>query len=229
MEALLERLAETVSANAWLAPVSALFAGVLASLMPCSLPSIPLIIAYVGGTAERNGRKALLLSLVFALGSAVSFVIMALIAVSAGKLLGIYSRGWLIFLALLMFAMAFQTWGIANFIPSLNLISKSRLTGCAGAFAAGILAGIFSSPCSTPVLIALLSVIAAEGSIVRGTVLMLFYALGHGFLAVLAGTSLGFVQKLSASSRYETFSKLFSCAAGFVILITGIYILYLAF
>ncbi len=229
MEALLERMAETAVQNVWFAPLLALLAGVLSSLMPCSLPTVPLVIAYVGGSAEKDGKKAFFYSLAFAAGSAVSFVCLALIAVTAGRLIGIYSRGWLIFLACLMFAMALQTWEIVNFIPSSNLLSKNRFTGFAGTIAAGILAGIFSSPCSTPVLIALLSVIAAEESIIRGTVLMLFYALGHGFLAVIAGSSVGFVQKLSESRQYERLSAVLKYTMGMVILLTGIYMLYLAF
>ncbi len=229
MEALLERLAEAAVQSVWFAPLLVLLAGMLASLMPCSLPTVPLVIAYVGGSAEKDGKKAFFYSLAFAAGSAVSFVCLALIAVTAGRLLGIYSRAWLIFLACLMFAMAFQVWEIVNFIPSSNLLSKNSFTGFAGAFAAGLLAGIFSSPCSTPVLIALLSVIAAKESIVRGTALMLCYSLGHGFLAVVAGSSVGFVQKLSESRRYGTFSAVLKYAMGTVILLTGIYMLYLAF
>jgi len=48
-------------------------------------------------------------------------------------------------------------------IPSANLLSKSRLFGSLRAFFAGILAGIFASPCSTPVLIALLGMVAGNG------------------------------------------------------------------
>jgi thiol:disulfide interchange protein len=63
-----------------------------------------------------------------------------------------------------MILMALQTWGIFEIIPSSYLISKNTKKGFAGAFITGILGGIFSSPCSTPVLIALLAIVAGKGS-----------------------------------------------------------------
>lgn len=228
MEALLESFAQSITENGWLTPLLSLLAGVIASFMPCSLSAVPLVIAYVGGAAEKNGKRAFFYSLMFALGTAVTFVSMAVIAVYAGRMLGFYWRPWLFFLAFLMFAMALQMWEVINFVPALNLIGKSRTRGAAGAFLAGVLAGIFSSPCSTPVLIALLSVIAAKESLVWGVVLMLFYALGYSCLALIAGTSVGFVQKLNASERYAFVAKTVKIVTGTLILLIGVYMIYLA-
>ena len=100
--------------------------------------------------------------------------------------------------------MALQTWEIFNFIPSVNLISKNKRRGFFGAFLAGILGGIFSSPCSTPVLIALLAIVAGEGNLLWGILLMLLYSVGHSALVMVAGTSIGFVQKINASGNYKT-------------------------
>lgn len=228
METLLETFAQNITANIWLAPLLALLAGMLASFMPCSLSAIPLIIAYVGGAAEKNGKKAFLYSLMFAAGTAATFVTMAVVAVVAGRMLGTYSRPWLIFLGILMIAMAFQMWEVVHFVPALNFVSKSKTRGMAGAFVAGVLGGIFSSPCSTPVLIALLSIIAVRENMLRGVVLMLFYALGYSCLALIAGTSVGFVQKLDEDKRYGAFSKIAKAVTGTVILLIGLYMLYLA-
>lgn len=228
MEALIENFADNIASGGIVAPLLALAAGVAASFMPCSLSSIPLVIAYIGGSGEKSGKRAFGYSLCFAAGNAVTFVAMAVIAVFAGRMLGVYSRAWIIFLALLMFAMALQTWGLVNVIPSLTLFSKSSKRGAAGAFIAGILSGIFSSPCSTPMLIALLSIIAARENLTLGIVLMLFYALGYSCLAVIAGTSVGFVQKLNESRGYETASKVLKAVTGTVIMLIGAYMLYLA-
>ena len=46
------QIAETIRNNMWLAPLLALLAGVLTSITPCSLSSVPLIIGYVGGVGE---------------------------------------------------------------------------------------------------------------------------------------------------------------------------------
>ena len=229
IDAWLSEIAKGISSNMWFAPILALVAGILTSVTPCSLSSVPLIIGYVGGVGERNTKKAFLYSAVFSLGTAVTFVTMGIIAISAGKLMGTSSPVWYMILGALMVLMALQTWEIFNFIPSTNLLSKSRKRGFIGAFIAGILGGVFSSPCSTPVLIALLAIIAGEGNILWGILLMLLYSIGHSALVMVAGTSVGFVQKINNSERYKTAAKVLKIVMGTAILLIGLYMFWLAF
>lgn len=225
----LNQIAEIIGSNLWLAPLLALIAGVLTSVTPCALSSIPLIIGYVGGVGEKNTKKAFAYSAVFSVGTAVTFVALGIIATSAGKLMGTSSPVWYMVLGVLMVLMALQTWEIFNFIPSVNLISKSKKKGFAGAFLAGILGGVFSSPCSTPVLIALLAIVAGEGNLLWGILLMLLYSIGHSALVMVAGTSVGFVQKINSSEKYKTAATVLKMAMGAAILLIGLYMFWLAF
>ena len=224
----LTQIAEVIGENMWLAPVLALIAGLLTSFTPCSLSGIPLIIGYVGGTGEKNTKKAFLYSLTFSLGTAITFVALGVIATSAGKLMGTSSQLWYLILGLLMVLMSLQTWGIFNFIPSVNLISKNKKRGFIGAFIAGVLGGIFSSPCSTPVLIALLAMIAGQDNMVLGILLMLLYSVGHSTLVIVAGTSVGFVQKLNGNEKYQRAGTILKILMGIVILLVGLYMFWLA-
>lgn len=225
----LNQIADIISENIWLAPVLALVAGILTSFTPCSLSSIPLIIGYVGGTGEKNTRKAFLYSLTFAVGTAITFVTLGIISTSAGKLMGTTSSVWYIILGVLMVLMSLQTWEIFNFIPSINLISKSKKKGFIGAFLAGILGGIFSSPCSTPVLIALLAVIAGNRSLPWGILLMILYSIGHSTLVIAAGTSIGFVQKINSDNKCQKVGIILKIIMGGAILLIGLYMFWLAF
>ena len=225
----LTQIARIIQSNTWLAPFLALLAGVLTSITPCSLSSIPLIIGYVGGTGERNTKKAFAYSAVFAVGTAVTFVVLGIIATSTGKLMGTSSPVLYMILGVLMVLMALQTWEIFNFIPSVNLLSKNKRRGFAGAFLAGILSGIFSSPCSTPVLIALLAIVAGEGNLLWGILLMLLYSIGHSTLVMVAGTSVGFVQKIKSSQRYGKVATVIKILMGSAILFIGLYMFWLAF
>lgn len=225
----LEQLSSLIQSSLWLAPLLALLAGILTSFTPCSLSSIPLVIGYVGGTGQKDTKKAFKLSLTFALGSAVTFTILGVIASIAGKLMGTNASWWYIILGVLMVLMALQTWGIFEIIPSSYLISKSTKKGYVGAFIAGILGGVFSSPCSTPVLIALLAIVAGKGNIVWGILLLLIYAIGHGILAIVAGTSVGLVQKLTTNKKYGKFSIILKVIMGTIIILIGFYMFYLGF
>ena len=87
----------------------ALLAGIITSVTPCALSSVPLVIGYVGGTGQKDAKKAFKLSLTFALGTAVTFTTFGMIASSAGKLIGTSNSWWYIFLGIIMVLMALQT------------------------------------------------------------------------------------------------------------------------
>ncbi len=229
MDALLEYLSQLMLNSSWFAPLLALIAGVLTSFTPCALSSVPLVVGYVGGAGGNSTKKAFTLSLTFALGSAVTFTVLGVIATMAGTLMGSYASWWYIILGVLMMLMALQTWGIYEIIPSSYLVSKNTKKGYLGALIAGILGGIFSSPCATPILIALLAVVAGNGSLVWGIVLLLFYSIGHGVLAVICGTSIGFVEKLSHNEKYKKVSTVLKIVMGVLMVAIGAYMFYLAF
>lgn len=229
MTEILQSISLLIENNVWLAPFLAFAAGALTSLTPCSVSSVPLVIGYVGGTAGSDTRKAFRLSLVFVLGSALTFTALGTVASTAGMFFMGASSWWYLILGSLMVLMALQTWGIFEIIPSSYLMSKNRKKGYLGAFIAGILGGIFSSPCSTPVLIALLAIVAGKGSIIWGASLLILYSVGHGLLALAAGTSFSFVQKLSENIEESRAGSVIKLALGAIILLAGLYMLYLGF
>ena len=224
----LETLSNLILGNIWLAPLLAFIAGILTSVTPCALSSVPLVIGYVGGTGNRDPKKAFRLSLVFALGMGSD---LHSARYRLHPFLGNWSdspvKWWYIVLGVLMLLMALQTWEIYNFIPSAYLTGKVNRKGYLGALIAGILGGVFSSPCSTPVLVVLLGLVAASGSIAWGILLLLFYSAGHSVLVVLAGTSIGLARKITASGKYGAFSKVLKWGMGFGILLIGFYMFYL--
>lgn len=225
----LEQIAATINSNLWLAPLLALLAGVLTSVTPCSLSNVPLIIGFVGGIGEKNTKKAFAYSATFALGTAVTFITLGIIASSLTILMARYMKIWYILLGVLMLLMALQIWEIFNFIPSVNLVGKNKKRGFVGAFLAGILGGIFSSPCSTPVLIALLAIVSGRGNLLWGMLLMLLYSVGHSALVMVAGTSMSFVRRINESERYGRFASVLKIVMGIAILIVGLYMFWLAF
>lgn len=226
---LLEQLSILITSNYWLAPMLALLAGILTSITPCALSSVPLVIGYVGSTGRNNTKKSFKLSIIFALGMSVTFTSLGVAASLLGMIMGTSSKWWYIVLGVLMVMMALQTWEIYNFIPSSYLMSKTTKKGYIGAFIAGILGGIFSSPCATPVLIVLLGIVARNGNIVWGSLLLLLYSIGHSILVLAAGTSMGFVKNIVSGGKYGIFSKALKYSLGGIILLIAFYMFYLGF
>jgi cytochrome c-type biogenesis protein len=225
----LEALSIVIQNNIWLAPLVALVAGVLTSVMPCALSSVPLVIGYVGGTGSNNTKRAFQLSLTFAFGMAVTFTTLGVIASMLGKLMGTTSPWWYLALGVLMLLMALQIFEVYNFIPATHLIARSTKRGFIGALIAGVLGGVFSSPCATPVLVVLLGIVARSGNLAWGVLLLLLYSVGHSVLVLVAGTSVGFVQKLTVSNRYGTISNYLKYSMGTVLLLISFYMFYLGF
>lgn len=225
----LEILSTLISNSIWLSPLLALLAGILTSVTPCALSSVPLVIGYVGGISNSDTKRAFRLSLTFALGMAVTFTILGTVASLLGKLMGTSSKLWYIALGILMLLMAFQTWEIYNFIPSTYLTGKNTKKGYLGALFAGILGGLFSSPCATPVLIVLLGIVARSGNVAWGVLLLLLYSVGHSVIVLIAGTSISFVRKVTSNEKYGIFSKILKYIMGGVILLIAFYMFYLGF
>jgi len=225
----LENLSSSITANIWLAPLLSLLAGILTSFTPCSLSSVPLVIGFVGGTNNKDIKKAFRLSLTFASGSAITFTVLGVMASLLGKLMMGVGSWWFIILGVLMLLMALQTWEIYNFISSSFAIAKNTKKGYIGAFFAGILGGFFSSPCATPVLIVLLATVAKEGNLLWGAFLLLIYSIGHSALVLVAGTSIGFVQKITASKKYGKLSFIIKIIMGIFIMLIALYMFYLGF
>lgn len=226
----LQNLSAMMATHLWLAPLLALLAGMLTSFTPCSLSSVPLVIAYVGGASRNNPPKAFRLSLVFALGMALTFTTLGVLAALLGRLLNFGTASWwYLVLGALMVAMALQTWGVITIIPASYAQSHNTKRGYVGALVTGVLGGLFSSPCATPVLIALLAMVARSANPVWGITLLLLYSVGHSVLVIIAGTFMGLTGKLSKSTRYGLLAKVVNIILGTGILLAGLYLLYLGF
>lgn len=228
IEIWLEDLSIAISNNYWGAPIIALIAGILTSVTPCSLSTIPLVIGYVGGTST-NAKKSFKLSVAFAFGSAITFTILGIIAALLGGLIGNANKWWYIILGILMILMALQILEIYEFIPSTYLTSKNTKKGYIGAIASGVLAGIFASPCATPVLVVLLAMVASKGSIAWGILLLLLYSIGNSLFVIVTGTFMGTMRKIIQSEQYGKISEILKYILGIFIALIGIYMFYLGF
>lgn len=236
----------------WIAPLLAFAAGVLVSFTPCSLSSVPMVIAYIGGSAKDNTKKAFRLSLAMALGLSGTFLVFGALASALGHLMHEIGSWWYGLLGLIMILMALQIWGIIKIIPTHNhnhnhnhehihsedceeaggtchCGPKVSKKGYWGALLAGMLSGAIASHCSTPVMIALLAIAAQSGRTMWGIFLLAMFAAGHSVLLIAAGTSYSVVERFMYDPKYEKISRTLRTVMGVVILLIGFAMLYMAF
>ena len=227
METLINHLSQSLTENPLLAYLGVFLGGILSSSSPCVLATIPLVIGYVGGYSEGDRRKALLYSLTFILGLSLTFTVLGAIASVIGGLFGIISRTWYFVVGGIAVAIGLQLVGLYEFNLPFPGHLQSKQRGLLGAFILGLIFGIVSSPCATPILALILTFVATKGEVVYGTSLLFIYALGHCVLIFLAGTATGFAESFAKSKGISNLTTWAKRIGGSIVVLVGVYMFYL--
>ncbi|WP_423226344.1 cytochrome c biogenesis protein CcdA [Candidatus Amarolinea aalborgensis] len=202
--------------------------GVLTSLGPCNVATIPLIVGFVGGSQAMSRQRSFALSLAFAVGLAITFMLLGVIAALVGGILGVATQWWYYLVAAICFVIGLHMLGILSLSLPMwfgGLRQRVTLKGVPGALALGLVSGLVASQCATPVLAAILTYVMLKGALAYGAALLFVYALGRGVPVVLAGTFAGALKGMLALGRW---SQIMERAAGVLILGVGFYFLWIA-
>ncbi len=227
MEIFLNHLSQSLSENPLLAYLGVFIGGILTSSNPCVLATIPLVIGYVGGYSEGDRRKALLYSLTFIFGLSITFTILGAIASLMGGLFGMINQTWYFIVGGVAIAIGLHLIGLFEWNIPVPVHLQPKQKGLLGAFLLGLLFGIISSPCATPVLVLVLTIVASKGELAYGVSLLFIYALGHCVLIFLAGTATGFVENFVKSKGISNLTTWGKRVGGLIVIFVGIYLFYL--
>jgi len=233
LDSLVANANQYIHTNSWLALVAVFVGGILTASNPCVLAMIPLMMSFVAGRKENRPGvlRAFMFSLVFILGLSVTFTVLGMIATLAGKMYGEVSGAWNWIVAAVCVVMGLHMMEVLTIpIPSLGDKLQPKTRGMLGAFVLGLLFGVVSAPCASPILIVLLTYLAGSGaSVAWGGILLLTYALGHSVLILVAGTSMGVARKLIENKKATRTLGLLRRLAGVIIVLVGMYFAYRGF
>jgi len=202
--------------------------GVVTSIGPCNIATIPLIVGYVGGSRDLPRARAFALSLAFAVGLAITFMLLGVAAALIGGLVGAATTWWYYLVAGICFVIGLNMLGVLKLnLPDWfgGLRERIGLKGIPGALALGMVSGLVASQCATPVLAAVLTYVMAEGALAYGAALLFVYALGRGVPVVLAGTFTGALKSMQKLGRW---SEVIEKASGVIMIVVGLYFLWIA-
>ena len=202
------------------------WAGVLVSFSPCVYPVMPLTAGFIGGLNTKGTRlMGFLISLVYVLGLAITYCVLAIFASLSGKVFGQFQNHPAIFLIvgniLIFFALA-----MLDVVPlptlGLNFQNKIRPKNIWMVLLFGMACGLVVGPCTAPILGALLVYVASKQNILYGASLLFVFSYGVGASLILIGTFSGLLSRLPKSGPWLIRVKQF---CGIILLIAGEYFL----
>ena len=165
--------------------------GILASISPCSLAMLPVVIGYIGGYGDRDNKKIFWQVLSFILGAAIVFSIIGVICALTGRVFISFAGDYFILImASVLFALGLNLIGVLD-LNFPTLISKIPQNSNNSKFLYPMLLGavfaIAGTPCSTPILAGIMSFAAISNSILLSILMLFAFALGQGVILVVAG------------------------------------------
>ncbi len=227
MESILGDINLLIQTNPWMAPLAVFLGGALTASNPCVLAMIPLMMAFVGAyKGTGNAGKAFTFSFLFVIGLTITFTMLGFVAALMGRLVGDVGKFWPYLVAAVCFIMGLHLLGVWNFDLPLPQTWKPKQGGPWGAFLLGLLFGVISTPCATPVLAVLLVYIASKGNLAYGGLLLFLYALGHCALILIAGTSMGLAKRLLESKGLNTSLAYLRKGSGILIILVGLFFIW---
>jgi len=225
----LDNFEQLVTAYPLLASGAAFLAGVISSASPCVLATIPLVVGFVGGYSDGDRWKAFRYSLAFIFGLSFTFTAFGAAAGLLGTMFGTLGGAWYLIAGIIALIMGGQLMGLYEISLPIKRDFRPKRGGLVGSFLLGLFFGVVSSPCATPVLVVLLTVVASKGQVLYGIALLFTYAIGHCILMLLAGTFTGFVEGFVKARGVVNFSLWAKRVSGLVVALVGGWFVWQAF
>ncbi len=181
--------------------------GLALNLTPCVYPMLSVTVSLFGSQTETKILKVFLKAVVYVLGIASMYSILGVSAALGGGLFGSWLQSpWVLGgIAALLFGLALSSFGLYQIQMPYWLTSKLGGTTGSGLIAiyfSGLVVGIFAAPCVGPPVIALLTLVAAKGSVAFGFWTFFLLALGLGFPYLILGTFSGLIKKIPRSGSW---------------------------
>jgi cytochrome c-type biogenesis protein len=194
--------------------------GLLSSLLPCILSLLPLNLAYIGTLDIKNKVEAFQKAGSFVLGVAFVLTLLGVFGSFAFTVFTEYKALINLSVGILIFFMAL---GLAHIIK-LPLPQVFTKVPESHPFVVGLVFALVSSPCSSPVLVSVVSIAANLGSTIKSMILMFGYSLGYTAIIFTASLFTGFATQLHWFKANHNIVTKISAA---VLAIMGLFYIYI--
>ena len=225
MDTFAQWLSPYLSGGSWLAVPLVLLGGLITAFNPCCLPMYPAVFGFIGGSCckqagtstdtcvAKTAKPLISITLLFILGMAAATSLMGIFTAGLGWVFGRFDPRLLLLLALVPLLMGLNQLGLLPlrlpFRHSLKLqtMADDKLKHRLSAFGAGLVFSLAIAPCTTPILLGILSLVAMHNDLTYGALLMFCYGLGAGLPLLLIGHGVQRIQTLLTTPRRQTWLR----------------------
>ena len=204
--------------------------GLVASISPCTLAMLPIIIGYVGGYSKDTPLKTFIRLLFFIIGTAIVFSVIGVICAVTGKVFVSFAGSYfsLILSSVIMFA-GLKLVGFLDFELPVIIKEMPKNDGTNTFLYPLILGGVFAlagTPCSTPILAAIMAFASMSASLTQSVIMLFLFSLGQGLILVFAGV---LTSKLKSNPKFYKFTDGLLKFSGYLLILTSLLIFYKIF
>ena len=231
MQQLFITLTHAVEGTPAIALSAAVVWGVLSIILsPCHLASIPLIVGFVDNQGTISTKRAFVISLLFASGILMTIGLIGIITAAAGRMMGDVGRYANYFVAIIFFVVGLHLLDVIPMPWSGPGQVGMKRKGMLAALILGLVFGVALGPCTFAYMAPMLGITfkLASTNPLYGATLLLAYGVGHCSVIVAAGTSTELVQRFLNWNENSRGTTLVKKVCGVLVLLGGLYMIYVA-
>lgn len=204
--------------------------GLIASISPCSLSMLPIIIGYIGGYSDAKPSKTLLQMIFFVFGTAIVFSAIGIVCAITGKVFVSFASGYFgLVLASIILIMGLKLVGFLDFEMPV-VIKEMPKNDTHNTFIYPILLGgvfaLVGSPCSTPILAGIMAFASLSANIINALIMLFLFSIGQGLILILAGF---LTSRLKNWQSFYKISDILMKLSGVLLILASLYIFYKIF
>lgn len=204
--------------------------GVIASVSPCSLAMLPIIVGYIGGYSKENPAKTFLQMVFFVIGMSFVFSIIGIICAITGHVFVSFAPSYfLLIIASILLVMGLNVVGIIDInIPV--LIKQMPTSNNRGIvlypMLLGIIFAVAGTPCSTPILAGIMAFASISDNILYAVMMLFLFSLGQGVILIAAAV---FTSAVKGLKNFAPLTNILMKASGVFLIFASMFIFYKVF
>ncbi|MBQ2644243.1 cytochrome c biogenesis protein CcdA [bacterium] len=199
--------------------------GIIASVSPCSIGMLPLVLAYVCGVSNNSNRETVIKLFAFSIGLSSILGIIGIMCAVTGKVFGGFNSPILLLLfGSIMMILGLQLTGFIDIeMPAIvKQIPKSEKNSLFWyPFLIGVLFAFIASPCSSPILAGIMAMAISTSDYITSFLMLFAFAFGQCVIIILSGL---FASVLKNLQKIQKYTDVLIKISGWTFIIIALYI-----